>query len=181
MIFPVLETDRLLLRKPTPDDANDMMAYLSDQDVVKHMGLLPFQSIKDAMGEVHWYDSIRKEGSGIRWGITLKDDNRMIGSCGFLNMTAKHARAEVGFELNKDFWGRGIAGETLEAVVQYGFEHIQLERIQALIEPANSSSQRLVEAKGFQREGLLRHYEYTNGTFDDLYMYSLLKSDYKIK
>jgi [ribosomal protein S5]-alanine N-acetyltransferase len=68
----------------------------------------------------------------------------------------------------------------LEAVVRYGFDHFQLERIQALIEPDNRPSQRLVESKGFHREGLLRHYEYTNGKFDDLYMYSLLRSEFNI-
>ncbi|EDL64502.1 GNAT family N-acetyltransferase [Bacillus sp. SG-1] len=177
MIFPVIETNRLILRQPIKDDAQDMLKYLSDQDVVKHMGLLPFQSIEDALGEIQWYDSILKDGSGIRWGITLKENNKMIGSCGFLNMAAEHSRAEIGYELSQDYWGKGIAGEALEAVVLYGFKHFHLERIQALIEPGNSPSQMLVEAKGFQREGLLRHYEYTNGNFDDLYMYSLLKSD----
>lgn len=177
MIFPVIETNRLILRQPIKDDASDMLEYLSDQDVVKHMGLLPFQSIEEAHGEIQWYNSILKDGSGIRWGITLKENNRMIGSCGFLNMAAEHSRAEIGYELSQDYWGKGIAGEALEAVVHYGFNHLHFERIQALIEPENIPSQKLVEAKGFMREGLLRHYECTNGKFDDLYMYSLLRSD----
>ena len=65
----------------------------------------------------------------------------------------------------------------LEAVVNYGFHHFQLERIEALIEPANIRSQKLVEKQGFTREGLLRHYEFTCGKFDDLYMYSIIKED----
>ena len=175
--FPKIKTNRLILREVTRADAEDMLSYLSDEDVVKHMGLEPFQSIADALDEIEWYQSILKEQTGIRWGITEKDSGKVIGSCGFLNRQAKHFRAEVGFELSKVFWGKGIASEALNAVVRYGFQQFQLERIEALIEPENKSSQKLVEKQGFLREGLLRNYEFTCGKFDDLYMYSLLKDD----
>ncbi|WHZ05592.1 GNAT family protein [Neobacillus sp. YX16] len=175
--FPIFETDRLFLRKATKVDANHMFTYLSNKDVVKHMGLEPFQTLNDVYDEINWYQSIYDEGSGIRWGITLKDSDKVIGSCGFLNIKSKHHRAEVGFELSKEYWGKGIASEALEAVLRYGYQHFQLERIEALIEPNNVPSQKLVERQGFIREGLLRHYEFTCGKFDDLYIYSLLKDD----
>jgi [ribosomal protein S5]-alanine N-acetyltransferase len=173
--FPIIETDRLLLRKVNKDDADDLLVYLSDEEVVHHMGLVPFQNTEDALDEINWYDSIYVEGTGIRWGITLKDKGKVIGSCGFLNRAPKHHRAEVGFELSKDYWGRGIAREALDAVIRYGFLHLELERIEALIEPDNLPSQKLVERKGFTKEGLLRHYEYTRGKFDDLLIFSILK------
>lgn len=176
-VFPIIETERLILREVTTEDASDMLKYLSDQDVVKPMGLEPFQTEEDVWGEINWYKSIYKEGSGIRWGITLKASDMVIGSCGFLNMHTKHHRAEIGYELSPDYWGNGIASEALEAVVTYGYHHFELERIEALIEPTNLLSQKLVEKKGFKREGLLRHYEFTNGKFDDLYMYSIIKKD----
>ena len=176
--FPVIKTERLILREVTKVDASDMLKYLSDKDVVTPMGLSPFQTEKDVWDEINWYKSIYDEGAGIRWGITLKDSGKVIGSCGFLNMLPKHYRAEVGYELSKDHWGKGIASEALEAVVKYGFDHFQLERIEALIEPANLPSQKLVEKQGFEREGLLRHYEFTCGKFDDLYMYSIIKEDF---
>lgn len=179
--FPIIETRRLILREVTTEDADDLFTYLSDKDVVKHMGLEPYQTVKDVMDEIRWYHSIRKEGTGIRWGITLKDSGEVIGSCGFLNRLTKHYRTEVGFELSKEYWGKGIVSEALEAVVKYGYQHFQLERIEALIVPANLSSQKLVEKLGFKREGLLRHYEYTCGKFDDLYMYSIIKKDYQSK
>jgi [ribosomal protein S5]-alanine N-acetyltransferase len=175
--FPIIETERLILREASKADADDMLAYLSDPKVVKHMGLEPFQTVEDVHDEIGWYASIFREGTGMRWGITLKDEDRVIGSCGFLNNVSKHYRSEVGFELSREYWGKGIAHEALEAVVKYGFQHLELERIEALIEPANLPSQKLVEKTGFQREGLLRHYEYTCGKFDDLYMYSLLRED----
>jgi len=175
--FPVISTERLILREATAEDAEDMLRYLSDKRVMQHTGMDPFGSTDDVLEEIAWYRSIVEEGTGIRWGITLKDTGKMIGSCGFLNREARHFRAEIGYELSHDYWGRGMAGEALRAVVQYGFSQLRLERIEALIEPENGPSIRLVERNGFLREGLLRHYEYTQGKFDDLYMYSLLKSD----
>jgi [ribosomal protein S5]-alanine N-acetyltransferase len=175
--FSIIETNRLILRKVTKEDAGDMFKYLSDKEVVAPMGLAPFQTEKEVWDEINWYKTIYDEGTGIRWGITLKDSDKVIGSCGFLNMVPKHHRAEIGYELNQDYWGQGIASEALEAVIKYGFHDFQLERIEALIEPCNLRSQRLVEKQGFIREGLLRHYEFTCGKFDNLYMYSIIKED----
>lgn len=70
--FPIIETRRLILREVIIEDANDMFKYLSDKDVVKPMGLVPCQTVKDVWDEIRWYKSIYEEGTGIRWGITLK-------------------------------------------------------------------------------------------------------------
>ena len=175
--FPILETDRLILRNITTEDANCILKYLSDEEVMTYYGMTPFKSITDALDEISWYDSILTNKSGIRWGITLKHQDRVIGSCGFLNAVPQHFRIEIGYELSKDLWGRGLASEAVEAIIHYGFKELGLQRIEALIEPPNRSSRRLVEKLGFVREGLLRNYEFTNKGFDDLYMYALLKTD----
>lgn len=177
--FPVLETERLILRQVTKNDANSLLTYLSDIDVMKYVGLEPFKSIDDALDEIAWYKSIFEKGTGIRWGISLKGQEEIIGSCGFLNRVTEHYRAEIGFELSKEHWGKGIASETIKHVICYGFEQMNLQRIEALIEPPNIPSQKVVERQGFIREGLLRSYEYTCGKFDDLYMYAMLKQDYQ--
>ncbi|MCH4825391.1 GNAT family N-acetyltransferase [Planococcus halocryophilus] len=175
--FPVIETDRLILREVVKEDAADMFRYLSDKDVMKHMGLKTFKTENEALDEIGWYQTIFTEATGIRWGITLKEEGKVIGSCGFFNMHPEHSRTEIGYELNKDYWSKGIASEALEAVIGYGFQYFQLERIEALVEPANSASLKLLDKNGFTQEGLLRHYEFTCGKFDDLYMYSILRSD----
>lgn len=177
--FPIIETNRLVLRKIEAGDANSVFAYLSDKEVMKYYGLAPFENISDALSEIAWYQTIIDNKTGIRWGITLKEEDEVIGSCGFLNMVPEHYRTEIGYELSRNYWGQGIAGEALKAVVSYGFEHYSLQRIEALIEPPNLTSLKLVEKQGFIREGLLRNYEFTNGKFDDLYMYSLLKQDFE--
>ena len=179
--FPILETDRLVLRQVTQDDANSLLTYLSDKEVMKYVGLEPFKSIDDAMDEISWYQSIFEKSTGIRWGITLKEQGEVIGSCGFLNVVSQHYRSEIGVELSGEHWGKGIASEAFEAVIRYGFEQMNLQRIEALIEPHNKPSQKLAEKQGFIREGLLRNYEFTCGKFDDLYMFSLLNQDFNIK
>ncbi|SDY18000.1 GNAT family N-acetyltransferase [Thermoactinomyces sp. DSM 45892] len=176
--FPVLETERLVLREVTPADAGDMLIYLSDPDVMKYYGLAPFESEQDALDEIAWYSSIFQKKTGIRWGITLKGTEQVIGSCGFLNWSSQHYRSEVGAELSKEHWNKGIMTEAFQAILQYGFDHMELVRIQGLMELENIASWKLCEKNGFIREGLLRKYEYTVGKFDDMYMYSLLKEDF---
>ncbi|QCR31262.1 GNAT family N-acetyltransferase [Lysinibacillus sp. SGAir0095] len=176
--YPVLETERLILREITENDANSIFEYLSDPEVMKYYGLQPFEAVKDALDEISWYQSIFNEQTGIRWGITLKHEDKVIGSCGFLNTVSNHYRTDIGFELSKEYWGQGIASEAMNEIIQYAFEQTDIQRIQALIEPPNIASQKMVERAGFLREGLLRKYEYTCGKFDDLYMYGLLKEDY---
>lgn len=175
--FPVLETPRLVLCRVDAADAGDMLEYLSDSVVTGPMGMEPSSSVEEVMDEIAWYARIFEQGTGIRWGITVKGPDRVIGSCGFLNRKPEHHRAEVGYELHIDYWRQGFAQEALEAVVKFGYQTLDLERTEALIEPSNMASQHLVERCGFVREGLLRNYELGVGKFDDLFMYSLLKSD----
>ncbi|MGG3122723.1 GNAT family protein [Priestia megaterium] len=176
--FPLIETDRLILRKIVKDDANNILKYLSDKEVMKYYGLEPFKTIHEALEEISWYESILNKKTGIRWGMTLKGEGKVIGSCGFLNRVPQHYRTEVGYELSRNYWGYGIASEALEVVIRYGFKYFKFQRIEALIEPPNIPSQKLVEKQGFIKEGLLRNYEFTCGKFDNLYMYSLLKQDF---
>lgn len=176
--FPTLKTNRLALREVLANDATNALAYLSDEQVVKQMGLDAFQTKADALEEIDWYASIRREGTGIRFGIVLQEDDVIIGSCGFLNQSERHQRAELGFELNPAYQGQGIAKVAALAVIEYGFKELSLNRIEALVLPANIASQRLLERLDFQREELLRQYEKTCGQFDNLYMYSLLRSDW---
>ncbi|MFS3927237.1 GNAT family N-acetyltransferase [Priestia flexa] len=179
MNIPTLDTKRLTLRESKESDAVHMLRYLSDPVVMKHMGLEPFQTIDDVKSELSWYRNIVNEGTGMRWGITLKEEGVIIGSCGFLDYESSHERASVGYELHQEYWRQGIAAEAMKAVIEYGFSNWKLHRIQALIEPENISSQKLAEKLGFHQEGLLREYEHTCGKFDDLYMYSLLKREWK--
>ena len=126
-------------------DAEDMHIYLSNETVCRYMGIDAHKSIEDTKGEIKWYDNIFKEQTGIRWGISLKEDPAIIGSCGFLNLEKQHRRTEIGYELHHDHWKKGIMKEAITAVLRYGFQEMNLNRIEAIIDPDNTSSVKLLE------------------------------------
>lgn len=175
--FPVITTERLVLRKMVATDSKDMLEYFSDEQVMKFYGLSPFESEQDALDEINWYDRIFETDQGIRWALQT-NEGKIIGSCGFHNWDQRHHRAEMGYELSRDYWGQGLMSEVLTAVIDYGFNTLSLNRIQALVEPENAQSLRLLEKAGFRQEGILSQYEFTLGKYDDLYMCALVKSEY---
>ncbi|WP_308216598.1 GNAT family N-acetyltransferase [Pseudalkalibacillus decolorationis] len=95
LTFPRLETERLILREITENDAKDIFSYLSDKEVMMYYGLSPFETHQDALDEIDWYKRIFTSKTGIRWGIAIKGTDKIIGSCGFLNWSKEHYRAEV--------------------------------------------------------------------------------------
>ncbi|MBU8725691.1 GNAT family N-acetyltransferase [Bacillus pumilus] len=177
--FPTIHTERLILKQATIEDAEDMHIYLSNETVCRYMGIDAHESIEDTKGEIKWYDNIFKEQTGIRWGISLKENPAIIGSCGFLNLEKQHLRTEIGYELHHDHWRNGIMSEAIAAVLRYGFQEMNLNRIEAIIDPANTSSVQLLENFDFVREGLLREYDLGQNGFDDVFMYAVLKRDYE--
>ena len=135
--FPEIRTKRLHLKQIQFSDADDLHIYLSDQEVKKYIGIPPYTKIEETYNEIKWYDKIFKTKTGIRWGISFIENPAVIGSCGFLNMSQSNVRAEIGYELNKNYWRKGIVSEALSAIIKYGFEEINLNRVEALIEPEN--------------------------------------------
>ncbi|WP_044640973.1 GNAT family N-acetyltransferase [Risungbinella massiliensis] len=178
MPFPVLLTERLVLREINEKDYLDIFQYLSDREVMKYYGMMPFQKEEEALEEIKWYQQIYHSQSGIRWGISLQGSSQIIGSCGFLNWDKKHHRVEIGFELSKEYWKLGMMTEALSKIIPFGFENYRFNRIQALVEPDNRASHVLLKKLGFVEEGVLSQYEFTCGKYDDLLMLALLKRDF---
>lgn len=177
--FPVLETERLLLRDITTEDAEDILAFFSDCQVMRYYGSNP----KKTIGEIE--DLIKRLRDGyesrvrIRWGITLKGSGRIIGTCGFHNMDMDDRRAEIGYELARDYWRQGIMSEAVSKVIDYGFGEMSINRIEAFYDPKNEASERLLKKLGFQVEGCLRKYSFYSSEFKDAVVCSILKDEYK--
>lgn len=172
--FPILYTERLQLIEIKQTDSGSIHEFLSNEEVRKYIGIPAYKTIEETEKEIQWYNKIFKEQSGIRWGIARFSEPTIIGTCGFLNISKENFRGEIGYELHQNFWGKGIMGEALNQIIKYGFEEMGFNRIEALIEPENNNSIKLIEKLNFMKEGLLRQYEFGAGKFDDLYMYSLL-------
>jgi ribosomal-protein-alanine N-acetyltransferase len=174
--FPVLQTERLLLRELIFTDAKNIFEVFSDPMVTQYYGLETFTDVEDAEQFIHSLDEGYEKGQCIRWGIVLQETGKLIGTCGFHAWSKTHRRTELGYELNREFWGMGYMSEVLQAILTYAHEELGFHRIGATIRPENKESIALVEKFGFQQDGLLRDYQRTSKGYFPLYMYSLINT-----
>jgi ribosomal-protein-alanine N-acetyltransferase len=181
LVFPQLETERLLLRELKSTDAEAMYRYLSDPEVTRYLATQPHRSLKQTQDLVKFLASLFQKGEGFRWGITLKAGDAagvVIGTCGYHAWAKDHFRAEIGYELAHAYWGQGIMAEAMEALLAFGFEQMTLHRVEAMVLVGNRASARFLEKLGFQQEAVLRDYEFVQGRFRDVLLFSLLRKNH---
>ncbi|MGI6692303.1 MAG: GNAT family N-acetyltransferase [Limnochordia bacterium] len=172
----MLETERLILRQLRYEDGPDIQSYFTPE-LAKYYDWWP-RTVAEGRGFVRFFKTGYREEQSIRWGITLKPSDRVIGTVGFSDFD-HFSRAELGYELSMDYWHRGIMFEALRAVVPFGFNEIEMHRIQASCFPENEASIKLLERLGFKREGLLRKYSYIKhrDAWEDCLVMALLKEE----
>lgn len=176
--FPVLQTERLVLRAVTPADATDMFRIMRDPRVVRYFGSAPMTSLDEAEQRIDRIGVAWQEQNGVRWAITQREHAQLIGTCGYWRLVNAHLWAEIGYELAPEHWGRGIMTEAVGAVLHFGFTTMKLHRVEAQIHPANTGSRRVLEKLGFVQEGYFRenYYEAVEGKFTDTVVFSLLQA-----
>jgi [ribosomal protein S5]-alanine N-acetyltransferase len=172
--FPMLASPRLLLRQFTLADAAVMHALRSDPRTMEHIGRPRTTDIADAEAFIMRNEADRMRNESISWAITLKDDPALIGTIGFYRLKPEHHRGEVGYLLAPDHWGRGLMSEALNAAVACGFERFRFHSIEAVTDPRNTRSRRLLERNGFLLEGLFKENFLWDGAFLDSAVYSKL-------
>lgn len=177
MMFPVLKTQRLILRQLRQEDAADVYHYFSTDQVTAFYDLDRFTEVQQAEDLIQFWNNRFDSLQGIRWGITLRSEDRVIGTCGFFNWSKKHYRAEIGYELSPEYWSQGYMIEVLESAIDFGFKDLGFNRIQALIHPENVKSRGLLEKSGFTEEGLLNEYYFKKDRFVDAVIFSKLKKE----
>lgn len=178
-IFPKIDTKRLVLRKISIKDARILHKYWSDPEVTKFLNMDTFKSIEQSISMINLLNSIYKTNEGIRWAIMSKDLDKVIGTCGYHNYIKKSSRIEIGYELGRPYWGNGYAIEAVKAIINYGFNEMHLNRIEAFTVPEAYRSIDLLEKLGFKMEGILREYGYWSGKYWDENIYSLLKKEWR--
>jgi ribosomal-protein-alanine N-acetyltransferase len=179
--FPQLETDRLILRELRSTDVEAVHHYLSDPEVTRYLDTPPQRSLKQTQDLLNFLTSLFQKGEGFRWGITLKAGDAagvVIGTCGYHAWAKDHFRAEIGYELARAYWGQGIMAEAMKALLAFGFEQMVLNRVEAMVLVGNRASARFLEKLGFQQEAVLRDYEFVQGRFRDVVLFSLLAKTY---
>lgn len=176
--FPELMTPRLRLRQLRAADAGAMFSFLADEEVARTFGLETFTTQEDAQQRIQILNASFRNQAAIRWGLARREDDVLIGTCGYVYWKWRHRHAAVGYELARPFWRQGLMTEALTAVLRFGFARMELHRVEALVLPDNTPSSNLLQRLGFQCEGLLRDYGYWNGRFHDLNVFSLLESEW---
>ncbi len=177
--FPTLETERLVLREITPDDAEALFAIHGNAEAMRWFGNDPMPTIEAAHETIAAFDGWRRTPNpGHRWCVQLKSAPDLIGTCGLFKWNRNWRTCDIGYELSVTHQGNGYMAEAVSRIIDWGFEAMQLNRIEAGIHPDNAASLTLAKRLGFVEEGRLREAGYWNGQFQDLLQFSLLRSDH---
>jgi ribosomal-protein-alanine N-acetyltransferase len=176
--FPVLTTERLVLRELVPEDAPDLFRFRSDAEE-QRFNSEPLRTVAAALALIEELRTGYAAGQQVQWGVTLAGEGRVVGLMGINSWERGHRRAEIGYDLARPLWGRGLAGEAVAAIVRFGFERLRLNRIEAFTIADNVRSVRMLERLGFRREGLRRELTLEDdGLFHDGTIYGLLRREY---
>jgi ribosomal-protein-alanine N-acetyltransferase len=137
------------------------------------------ETIDDAYEFIQKINDQQKNNDAVTWAITIKGETILLGTICFWNILKEHYRAEIGYVLHPDYWGKGIMQEAFSEVVNYGFKVMNLHSIEANINPHNTASIKLLEKNKFVREAYYKENYFFNGKFLDTAIYSLLKPEDK--
>jgi ribosomal-protein-alanine N-acetyltransferase len=177
--YPKIETARLVLRSMSMEDADFLFQEWSDPAVTLLM--CDEEPLKSKEQAIEFLGSLQapEKLPGLKWwGIEHKAAGHLIGTCGYFRWDQQHHRAEIGYDLCPDVWGQGLMPEALRMLIRYGFEEMNLNRIEAMTHIENRRSQKVLLKLGFQKEGMLRAYFCREGIYHDQVQYSLLKREW---
>ena len=177
--LPQIETERLLLRKVTIDDVPDLLATASDPEVARYTTWEPYDSVEEARRFLESVISNYELGEPANWGLELKENGKFIGMCGFMagSWEPEYARASLGYAIGREYWGRALVTEAVRAAIEFGFEKLALNRIEARCVAENTASERVMQKAGMSYEGTLRDYVFRKGRYWDYRVYSILLKD----
>jgi [ribosomal protein S5]-alanine N-acetyltransferase len=172
--FPYLETERCLLRPLQPNDADRLFEMRTNDEVLRYLDREKMQTKEEAVTMINKIIASVENNDCVNWVISLKGDDKMIGSIAYWRLIKEHYRAEIGYNLFPQYWGKGIMNEVMKIVLPFAFDQIGLHSIEANVNPFNTASIRLLERNGFVREAYFKENYYFKGRFLDTAIYSLI-------
>lgn len=176
--MPVLTTERLILRPFTMADAADVQRLAGDSDVAAMTLNIPYPYPDGAAEEwIGTHAAAWESGHGITFAITRRDTGHLVGAISLMNIRRDHQRGEIGYWIGKPYWNQGYATEATRALIRFGFQQLDLNRIQAMHLPQNPASGRVMEKAGMHYEGTLRQYVKKAEEYQDMCMRSILRQD----
>jgi len=177
--MPTLETPRLILRRIAMSDAKDIFAYSCDEEVARHVLWSAQKSVGEAKDYCRFMMRKYKCDEPSSWGIIEKATGKLVGTIGFMDYSEDNASVEVGYSLARWLWNSGYMTEALSRVIDYAFDSMDLNRIEAQHELTNPSSGRVMEKCGMRKEGVLRQRLYNKGRYVDVALYAILRCDWR--
>jgi ribosomal-protein-alanine N-acetyltransferase len=175
--MPTLETKRLILRRITMRDAGDIFEYSKDKEVARHVLWSAQKDISEAKDYCRFMMKRYRCDQPSSWGIIDKATNRLVGTIGYMDYNEDNATVELGYSLARWLWNGGYMTEALSRVIDYAFDSMELNRIEAQHELTNPSSGRVMEKCGMRKEGELRQRLFNKGKYVDVALYAILRSD----
>jgi len=166
--FPILVTN----------NSENWFKNLSDDDVAVLIGMEPLESVADSTSIINSFIDRYEKKNGMAWAIILKEDESFIGTCSYEKIDSHNLSGEIGYDLLKKYWGHGFMAEALSAIIDYGFESLGLNRIEAHTAAINLASRNLLRRLGFFEEGIFRESSFFRGEFRDDCQYSLLRMEW---
>ncbi len=174
---PVLEKERLLLRPRSMADKDDIFEYASDPEVTQYMIWPTHRSIADTIAFLESSPKGFANRDSIGLAIELKKSGKMIGDCGFHHIQPQHHRVEIGYVLNRKFWGHGYMTEAVRELIRFAFDEMGMHRLSATCDLENERSAAVMERCGMKLEGILRDYELRRGRFVTVKTYAILNGN----
>lgn len=173
----ILETPRLLLRELNPEIKKWLFDNHTNAELTNYFGM--DEAGVSAERSKHQRGMSTYRMTYKTFQLISKETGTVLGYCGFHNWFAEHSRSEMGYHMLRDeYKGKGYTTEAFKTLVEYGFTHMNLNRLEACISPNNEPSLRVVKRLGFQQEGLLRQHYFKNGVLEDSAIFGLLKTEY---
>lgn len=151
----ILETERLILRTWTYNDANALFEICRDAETMLHIGdRKPYESVEKAKEFLNWAVLYQKRNGFCRWAVTEKLSGKIIGSCGFARREMEEV--ELGYLFAREVWGKGYATEAAKACLKFGFETLGFTKIMALTDTDHVKSQRVLRKIGLTPRGIVK-------------------------
>lgn len=172
--FPILKTERLLLRQFADSDLENVFNGLSHPDIIKYYGV-SYQTLEATKAQMEFFADLEKNETGIWWAVCSPDNQLFYGAGGLNSLSKEHKKAEIGFWLLPGYWGKGFMTEAMPLICNYGFDTLGIHRIEGIVETENLLCKKAMEKLRFQHEGTMRECEIKNGKFISLDIYAKLK------
>jgi ribosomal-protein-alanine N-acetyltransferase len=178
--FPVLESENLVLKEIEDINSQEVYEIYSNDKVFEFCGIIPKHNIQTIINMISHFERDYNKKSRVKWGIFQKNvNNKLVGIIEAMDFNQKVDMVTIGYFLAQPYWGKRIASEAVSKLIEFLFEKVNVNRIQAEVMPANEVSKKILLKNGFVKEGLLRQAALWSGKgIVDLEIYGVLKEEY---